>query len=152
MPTGGGKSITYQLPALILPGLTIVISPLLTLQKDQVDHLKVLELPAAELNSTCSAEDLNTIRKALKARTLKLLYIAPERLSNENFIAQMEEYRESGGVISLVAIDEVHCVSSWGYSFRPIYITVSRFVKELGAERVVCLTATATVATITGKF
>lgn len=150
-PTGGGKSLVYQVPALAfdeydqqcgLPlggGVTLVISPLIALMKDQVDALRRLGVEAAAMDSSQSREAwLDTCQK-LKSGVLKLLYVAPERLQNEGFVAMI-----SATKIRMVAIDEAHCVSQWGHAFRPDYLKVARFVKEVQAERVLCLTATAT--------
>lgn len=154
-PTGGGKSLCYQIPALAFSevdklenirgeggyGITLVVSPLIVLMKDQVDALVRRGIKAACLDSTKSRDEYFETCDMLRQGTLKLLYCAPERLNNEGFIAQMGTVR---GGIRLVAIDEAHCISEWGHAFRPDYLKVSRSVKEIKAERVVCLTATAT--------
>ena len=154
-PTGGGKSLCYQIPALAFAdidkndsarstdqgGITLVVSPLIALMKDQVDALLRLGVRAAALDFSKSREQYLEICDWLREGTLKILYVAPERLNNEGFIEQMRTVR---GGIRLVAVDEAHCISEWGHAFRPDYLKVSRFVKEMKAERVVCLTATAT--------
>ncbi|KAF8919658.1 ATP-dependent DNA helicase [Mucidula mucida] len=138
-PTGGGKSLTYQVPALCLPGLTLVISPLIALMKDQVDALQKLGVKAANLDSTLDAEMVRVVQHDAINGKLKLLYVAPERLNNERFIEMMRQIK-----ISLLAVDESHCISQWGTSFRPEYLKVARFAEEMDVERVLCLTATAT--------
>lgn len=154
-PTGGGKSLCYQVPALVFEdmdksvedrgegegGITLVVSPLIALMKDQVDALLKRGVKAAVLDSTRTREQYLETMESLHAGTLKLLYCAPERLNNEGFVESMKYVR---GGIRLVAIDEAHCISEWGHAFRPDYLKVARFVKEVKAERVVCLTATAT--------
>lgn len=154
-PTGGGKSLCYQIPALAFSevdklentrgegehGITLVVSPLIALMKDQVDALLRHGIGAACFDSTKSREQYLETCDMLHQGTLKLLYCAPERLNNEGFIEQMKTVR---GGIRLVAVDEAHCISEWGHAFRPDYLKVSRFVKEIRAERVICLTATAT--------
>lgn len=154
-PTGGGKSLCYQVPALVFEdmdklvegrgesegGITLVVSPLIALMKDQVDALRRRGVKAAVLDSTRTREQYLETMESLRAGTLKLLYCAPERLNNEGFVESMKWVR---GGIRLVAIDEAHCISEWGHAFRPDYLKVARFVKEVKAERVVCLTATAT--------
>jgi ATP-dependent DNA helicase RecQ len=140
-PTGGGKSLCYQLPALLLDGVTLVVSPLIALMKDQVDALRERGIAAARLDSTLSAEDVFAIYDQIRAGSLKLLYVAPERLANEKFRARLEEMS-----ISLLAIDEAHCISEWGHNFRPDYLKLARFAKDLGITRVLALTATATPA------
>ncbi|KAG7450790.1 ATP-dependent DNA helicase [Guyanagaster necrorhizus] len=138
-PTGGGKSLTYQVPALCLDGLTLVISPLIALMKDQVDALRDRGVKAANLDSTLDAEVARVVKHDVIANKIKLLYVAPERLNNEGFLEMMKHVK-----ISLLAVDESHCVSQWGLSFRPDYLKVARFAKEMDVERVLCLTATAT--------
>ena len=138
-PTGGGKSLCYQLPALLLDGLTVVISPLIALMKDQVDSLTARGIAAARLDSTLDGDELAELFRRLEARELKLLYIAPERLANEAF----RKLVKSLGV-SMVAIDEAHCISEWGHNFRPDYLKLAAFCRSLRVKRVLALTATAT--------
>ncbi|KAK4701513.1 hypothetical protein P7C70_g4720, partial [Phenoliferia sp. Uapishka_3] len=113
--------------------------PLIALMKDQVDALRRLNVPAASMDSSLSMEEMADVRRQIREGTLKLLYVAPERLNNENFVQMIMEQE-----ISLLAVDESHCISEWGPSFRPDYLKVARFAKEVGAQRVLCLTATAT--------
>jgi RecQ family ATP-dependent DNA helicase len=150
-PTGGGKSLTYQIPALAFDeydklcgwpaggGVTLVVSPLIALMKDQVDALKKRGVAAAAMDSSQSRDAwLDTCDK-LRRGQLKLLYVAPERLNNEGFVEMISNTK-----IRMVAIDEAHCISEWGHAFRPDYLKIARFVKEIQVERVLCLTATAT--------
>nr|WP_243895903.1 DNA helicase RecQ [Paenibacillus sp. F411] len=140
MPTGGGKSICYQIPALIYQGLTLVVSPLISLMKDQVDALQSAGIAAAYINSTLSGREVNDRIRAAKARELKLLYVAPERL-------ELDWFREEMGSldISCVAVDEAHCVSQWGHDFRTSYLSVAPFVRGLPRRPIVAaFTATAT--------
>ncbi|KAI0756886.1 ATP-dependent DNA helicase [Daedaleopsis nitida] len=138
-PTGGGKSLTYQIPALCLEGLTLVISPLIALMKDQVDALVARNVKAASLDSTQGMDRSTWIKQEVLSGSMKILYVAPERLNNEGFIAMMKQVP-----ISLLAVDESHCISQWGASFRPEYLKIARFAEEMDVQRVLCLTATAT--------
>ncbi|GAA5948668.1 hypothetical protein JCM3765_004967 [Sporobolomyces pararoseus] len=143
MPTGGGKSLTFQIPALCLEGLTLVVSPLIALMKDQVQALKKRGVSAASMDSSLSTEEMSEVRSNLRNGQLKILYVAPERLNNEVFVSMILDQR-----IALLAVDEAHCVSEWGPSFRAEYLKVARFAKEIAAERVLCLTATATPSVV----
>src|SRR5947209_1302527 len=113
-PTGGGKSLCYQLPALLFEGLTVVVSPLIALMKDQLDFLARHHVPAARLDSTLTVDEARKVLDDLKAGRLKLLYLSPERLASERTRVLLKRQR-----ISLMAIDESHCISEWGHNFRP---------------------------------
>jgi ATP-dependent DNA helicase RecQ len=141
MPTGSGKSLCYQLPALALPGLTLVVSPLIALMKDQVDQLNHLGLPATVINSTVSREQQRSRLEQAIAGRIKLLYVAPERFQNEEFRAGLARSR-----VSLFAVDEAHCISLWGHDFRPDYLRLRQVVHDLKSPPVLALTATATPA------
>ncbi len=138
-PTGGGKSLCYQLPAIHLDGLTLVVSPLIALMRDQVEALLRCEVSAARLDSSLEQSEVAEIYQKMASGELKLLYVAPERLANEGFLQKLRETR-----ISLIAVDEAHCISEWGHNFRPDYLKLGILTKELGVERVLALTATAT--------
>jgi ATP-dependent DNA helicase RecQ len=138
-PTGGGKSLCYQLPALMLEGLTLVVSPLIALMKDQVDALQALGINAARLDSSLGKDEVQEIYSALHNGSLKLLYVSPERLKNERFVQRLGQLK-----ISLLAIDEAHCISEWGHNFRPDYLLLAELAKKMRVERVLALTATAT--------
>jgi ATP-dependent DNA helicase RecQ len=138
-PTGGGKSLCYQLPALMLDGLTLVVSPLIALMKDQVDALAAKGISAARLDSTLGADELRELYGRLDRGAIKLLYIAPERFSNEAFRQRIKRLP-----IRLAAIDEAHCISEWGHNFRPDYLKLAKTCRQLKIPRVLALTATAT--------
>ncbi|TDE03816.1 DNA helicase RecQ [Flavobacterium hiemivividum] len=140
MPTGGGKSICFQLPALLFPGITIVISPLIALMKDQVDSLKANGIEACFINSSQSSEEQQLHIQNLKDNKVKMVYVAPESLSYlENAFSQI--------TISLIAIDEAHCISSWGHDFRPAYTNLGYLKNRFPSTPVLALTATADKAT-----
>ena len=125
MPTGGGKSLIYQLPALIQPGLTIVVSPLIALMQDQVERLQANGIAATFINSSLSPNEREMREWAALHGELKLLYVAPERLMTESFLRLMEKIDQQVG-LALLAIDEAHCVSEWGHDFRPEYRSLGR--------------------------
>lgn len=140
MPTGGGKSICYQIPALMLPGITLVVSPLISLMRDQVMSLKAAGVPAAYINSTLNGAQVQAVYRNLLAGRYKIVYIAPERLDYPGFgsvAARLE--------ISFIAVDEAHCISQWGQDFRPSYLRIVNFIESLPRRPVVgAFTATAT--------
>ncbi len=138
-PTGAGKSICYQLPALMMEGLTLVISPLIALMKDQIDFLLEKGVPAARLDSTQEWEEARQVQHDLHTGKLKLLYVSPERLGSERFLQSLKRLK-----IAMLAIDEAHCISEWGHNFRPDYMRLANIARQIGVKRVLCLTATAT--------
>ena len=142
-PTGSGKSVCYQLPAVMLEGLTLVVSPLIALMKDQIDFLRGRGIAAARLDSSLDAEQTRAVREGLATGQLKLLYVAPERFTNERFLATLARTE-----IALFAVDEAHCISEWGHNFRPDYLKLAATARELGARRILALTATATPSVV----
>ena len=141
MPTGGGKSMCYQLPGLLLPGITLVVSPLISLMRDQVMALKAAGVPAAYINSTLNRAQMQLVYRNLLAGQYKIVYIAPERLDYPGFGSVAERLQ-----ISLLAVDEAHCISQWGQDFRPSYLRIVNFIRQLPYRPVVAaFTATATI-------
>ena len=142
MPTGGGKSLCYQLPALMFKGMTVVVSPLIALMQSQVAHLQLLGVKAASLNSSNTSEENRNTLNMLETNELKMLYAAPERLVKQETIDLLKNKN-----VSLLAIDEVHCVSQWGHDFRKEYLELGQLRKELSMVQTIGLTATADRAT-----
>lgn len=142
MPTGGGKSLCYQIPALVKPGVTLIVSPLISLMKDQVDALRQNGIAAAAINSTIPQEEVNPILRQAYEGQIKLIYVTPERLNMEYF-----RYQLNFLPIDLVAIDEAHCISQWGHDFRPAYRQLKEAIDQLKSRpNILALTATATPA------
>ena len=139
MPTGSGKSLCYQLPAMILDGVTLVVSPLIALMKDQVDALQARGLPATFINSSISESEQRARIESLRRGEHKLVYIAPERFRSSRFTAALQQIP-----ISLFAVDEAHCISTWGHDFRPDYLRLRNVIKSLNKVQTLALTATAT--------
>ena len=140
MPTGGGKSMCYQLPALLLPGVTVVVSPLISLMRDQVMALKAAGVSAAYINSTLSYPQMQAVYRNLLAGQYKIAYVAPERLDTPSFVSLAEKLN-----ISFLAVDEAHCISQWGQDFRPSYLRIVQFIQSLPRRPVIgAFTATAT--------
>ena len=139
MPTGAGKSLCYQLPAIVKDGTAIVISPLIALMKNQVDQMNAVGINAKFLNSTLSKGEITKVKKETLAGEVKLLYVAPESLTKE---ANIDFLKQAN--ISFVAVDEAHCISEWGHDFRPEYRRIKSIIKDFGDIPVVALTATAT--------
>jgi ATP-dependent DNA helicase RecQ len=142
-PTGGGKSLCSQLPALAFDGVTLVVSPLIALMKDQIDYLQGRGIAAARLDSSLSAPEARQVTEGLRSGSLQILYVAPERFNNERFLNDLRRTR-----IALFAVDEAHCISEWGHNFRPDYLKLAETARVLGAERVLALTATATPSVV----
>ncbi|MDR3708699.1 MAG: RecQ family ATP-dependent DNA helicase [Capsulimonadaceae bacterium] len=138
-PTGGGKSLCYQLPALAFDGVTLVVSPLIALMKDQIDFLLSRNIAAARLDSSLGADGSRRVTDQIRSGELRLLYVSPERFNNERFLSMIKQAK-----ISLFAVDEAHCISEWGHNFRPDYLKIAETARAIGAERVLALTATAT--------
>ena len=138
MPTGGGKSLCFQIPALIRPGLGLVVSPLIALMKDQVDALRARGVAAAFVNSSLSDGERQERQAALRRGDYRLVYVAPERFRSPSFLSAIAGVR-----VPLLAVDEAHCISAWGHDFRPEYQQLARAREQLRAERVLALTATA---------
>src|SRR6056297_1713760 len=139
MPTGGGKSLCYQLTGLLLEGLTIVVSPLIALMQDQVSAAQELGLAAAFLNSSMKEQEIRGVYRLLHAGEIKLLYISPERFSSDQFRLRLKEFDPV-----LCVIDEAHCISEWGHDFRPDYLALSSIRKDFPEARIAAFTATAT--------
>lgn len=138
-PTGAGKSLCYQLPAMLLPGMTLVVSPLLSLMKDQLDFLQAHKIPAARLDSTLNHNEYGEVMDSARSNALKILMISVERFKNERFRAQLEKMN-----LSLLVVDEAHCISEWGHNFRPEYLKLPDYQKQFNLPQVLLLTATAT--------
>jgi len=141
MPTGGGKSLCYQLPALLLPGTTVVVSPLIALMKDQCDKLRELGVAAWQLNSALPAAEIEAAEQAIATGEAKIVFTTPERLAEPEFLERL-----AAATVSLLVIDEAHCISQWGHDFRPAFLEIGPALARLDRPRLLALTATATEA------
>ena len=139
LPTGGGKSITFQVPALMLPGLTLVVTPLISLMKDQVDNLRALDIPAAAIHSGLTRAEQKLAFDRCRLGKIKILYLSPEKLQGKSFIDRMAEID-----VSMIVVDEAHCISQWGYDFRPSYLKIANLRNIYPEAPVLALTASAT--------
>ena len=139
LPTGGGKSLTYQVPAMAMEGVCIVVTPLIALMKDQVDRLIRLGIPAVAIYSGMSRTQINIALDNCVYGNTKLLYIAPERIESQIFALRLQKIK-----VSLIAVDEAHCISQWGYDFRPAYLTISTLRSATPNTPILALTASAT--------
>ena len=142
MPTGAGKSMCYQLPALVREELVVVVSPLIALMRNQVAQMKANGVAAGALNSTTDLDEWRQVMDDLRAHRLRLLYVAPERLARpetQEMLARAD--------VAMIAVDEAHCISQWGHDFRPEYRDIGTFAEKLGNPRILALTATADAAT-----
>lgn len=139
LPTGGGKSITFQVPALLLPGLTIVVTPLISLMKDQVDNLRALDIPAAAIHSGLTRAEQKLAFDRCRLGKIKILYLSPEKLQGKAFLDRLTEID-----VSLIVVDEAHCISQWGYDFRPSYLKIANLRNIYPEAPILALTASAT--------
>ena len=150
LPTGGGKSITFQVPALMLDGLTVVVTPLISLMKDQVDNLRERGVKAACLHSGMGRAERRLTLDRLNLGKTKILYVSPEKLSNKDFLYELRRWD-----VRFIVVDEAHCISQWGYDFRPSYLSLQTLRKEFPGAPILALTASATpevVADIADKL
>ena len=139
LPTGGGKSLCYQIPALVMPGTTVVVSPLIALMKDQVEKLQEAGIAAEQVNSALNTtEEERALRNIMRSRS-EIVFVTPERLEDEAFLASLQKLH-----IDLFVVDEAHCISQWGHDFRPAFLGLARVIHKLGRPPILGLTATAT--------
>ena len=139
MPTGGGKSLTFQVPAMTLPGICLVVTPLIALMKDQVENLKKLQIKAVAIHSGCTREEIEVALNNCLYGGYKFLYVSPERLASELFRLRFQEMP-----VNLITVDEAHCISQWGYDFRPSYLKIAELRQYHPQVPILALTATAT--------